>query len=209
MTVLVGVAQHRRVTVAEQVDVGAVEPQRLVDPHRLGPFAPALLDRHGRVERLRLAAFQIGRLEVVEPDTEARQVVFVHPRAEPALVILQQRVAERLIRAGDEHPVAVPAIPRAKRDPDQQREQGEVKEEIAGLLEVALFRADRGTVSVLPHGHAEAARLQQPGDCPGIGVRRVDRGVCRQPVQPLRRVRGRAQQRRHVPPESRDQAAHQ
>jgi hypothetical protein len=196
--------------VAQQVHRGVVQSQRVVDRERpaLRRFA-VLGDVDRGEEPLRDSVRLVAGREVGQLEAEVGQVAGIHPRTERGVVVLRHRVAEAAVGAGDEQPVAVPAVPMAEADAHQHREQREVEQQVAGLFQIALLGRDGpGAVRLFPDGGPVAAPAQHCRGSrdgagriagPRFGVR-----MLRQAVQPARRVRRYGPQR----PEMIDQPWH-
>ena len=166
----------------DQVHVGVAQPQRLVDLEGPRPRRSTLSVHVGQLSGVphRLAVVEVRGPEIVQRHAERGQVGRRRPGPEPVVVVLLDGVAEARVRPGDQDPVAVPAVPGADRDPDQQGQQGEVEDQVAGLLDVPLLGADRDRPAVLgPHGRPPPLRPQggpqlrrDLGRCSGAGTGR-------------------------------------
>lgn len=150
-----------RVAVADQVDLGAAHLQRLVDLDRglrlLAARARPVADvgAEGARGALLGAAARVRGVEAVQLEAEGVQVVSVVEGARLEVVVLGERVVETV--ALDDQLAALGLEQPAHREGDQQSEQGDVEQQVAGLAQEALLRRDRRAGGL----GAEAAAAQQ------------------------------------------------
>ena len=135
------------------------------------------------------------RAEVLEVDAERAEVAAVDQRAGRVRVVLLEGVAEALALGDQDAALVAPQL--AAGQPEQQRHQGEVEQQVAGLLEVALLGGELRPVRAVAADDAELADPQLLLDHverPRARQRRRDLAGVRQPQQvPRRRRRGGAE----------------
>ena len=191
-----GDGERRAEAVAGHVDAVAVEPQRVVDADRR---RPALLARAAVAdvggERGGGQVLLVLGAEVLEVDAERAEVAAVDQRPGRVRVVLLEGVAEALALGDQDAALVAPEL--AAGQAEQQRHQGEVEQQVAGLLEVALLGGELGSVppsrrttrkrrtrSSSSTTSSASRRRQRRGQLAGVG----------QPQQvPRRRRRGGAQ----------------
>jgi hypothetical protein len=183
--------------VAGDVHPVAVDAQRVVDPDRgpLGVGAVQLVADVGGVGRRGPVLLVLG-LEVVEVDAQRGEVAAVDQRAGRVGVVLLEGVAEPLALGDQDAALVPPQL--AAGQAEQQRQQRQVEQHVAGLAQVALLRGDLLARPALAADHPEPADPQllldhvQRGR-PGQGGGQL--GALRQPVQVPRGRRRRGEQR--------------
>ena len=167
----VGDPEHRGVPVADQVHLHVVHVQRVVH------LEVVVLRRRARlrlvaevgVERGRLSGVRprghVARVERVECDAERLQVRRRDQPPGAELIERGHRIAKRL--ASYQKPVRLVAEQTAQADRDQQGQQREMEQQVAGLAQVALFRRD----PAVPGAHPEPLARQQRRRLGERGVR--------------------------------------
>ncbi|MPM57531.1 hypothetical protein SDC9_104353 [bioreactor metagenome] len=212
VAVPVGDRHHRGVPVGDQVHVGAVDRQRMVDLEGLGVRGGAgpVGDRHLRGELPGRAGLHRAGLEPygegVQGQRERRQRAVPEQPAAGEVVVLGDVVGEAL--AGHHDRGALVAEQGAPGDADQQHQHAQVEQQVAELAQVAPLGGHRAIPADDPEALAAQHRrgrvehlVGTPG---GAGGRRLG-----QPVQPARGGRGLGPQGPHVDPDPRQDAADQ
>ena len=152
----------RRVAVADQEDVGALDAERVVDRDRLVALRGARRGPVGEVggelvrHPLLATLTDEGHVEVVHGEVERLELGGVEQRAGTEVVVLAQRVGEAVL--GDDDDAALEAEQPTDREADQDDQHREVEEQVAGLAQVAALGRDGRVLG----DHAVAA-LPQAG----------------------------------------------
>ncbi len=168
---------RRRVPVAEEVDVGAADRERVVDldgRRTRGVSRPGRRHLGGVVERcshgIRVLGL-VGDVEAVDPDRERLERAVGEEPARVERVVRREAVHEAL---PDDHDL-LPGVAEASADADgdQNTEERDVEHQVAGLAQIAALGRDRRGPRVLIESDAIARAAE---DVAG-GLDRVRRVV--------------------------------
>ena len=200
------------VAVAVEVDLGVAHLQRVVDPDRVllllavGPLPVRDVGAEGARGALLGAALLVRGLESVEAEAEGVQVVRGEEGAGLEVVVLREGVGEAVTLDDQLAAFGLPQL--AGGEGQQQDDQRDVEDEVAGLAQVPLLGGDGVAVPVHPEAPLAQQLRRGAEHFAGRGVGAPGR-VDRHPVQASGRARRPGPQLAHELPGAGHDAARQ